>query len=294
MRRLNTCLVAGLVAVALAALTLLALYYTQPMWARGGAAYGAAPAKTAPESLALQAPALESGSLPVAPRNITYTASLWLEVADVEGAVGEVEGVAAQLGGYTASVDFQEGAAAKATVVVKVPAEKYREALDRLSKVGRVKSLSEKAVDVTNQWIDLSARLRNLRAEEDRLLQLLERATSISDVLAIEDRLAAVRYQAEFYEAQLRSLERSINYATVTVTLTPTVKPVEWPELDLAGAAVQGVKLAVGVVLALVTAVVGLSPLAVIGGAAYYAYRRLRASGMRGSGSRGTPSSHQA
>ena len=208
-------------------------------------------------------------------RNITYVATMSVSVDDVKEAVENAKNVAEQLGGYIASIDFSLDSAQKATVTLKVPASRYREAIDKISALGKLDRLQENAIDVTDQWVDLKARLNNLRAEEARLLQLLEKATSISDVLQIEDRLASIRYQIEFYEAQLRNLERTITYATITVNFTSKHKTIEWPSIDLASTLRDGIATALAVLSFLIIAIIGLTPIIVIGGIGWITYKQI-------------------
>ncbi|UNQ73427.1 DUF4349 domain-containing protein [Infirmifilum sp. NZ] len=168
------------------------------------------------------APSAPASTPSVSQRNITYSAEVEVSVENVSLAVTRAKSLAGETGGYVASVQLEASGGGSATVTLKVPASNYRRALDALSGLGRVDRVVERALDVTDQWVDLSARLRNLRAEEERLLQLLDKASSVSNVLQVEDRLSYVRYQIEFYDAQLRNLERSVVYATITVTFKPS------------------------------------------------------------------------
>ncbi|MGB9708788.1 MAG: DUF4349 domain-containing protein [Infirmifilum sp.] len=208
-------------------------------------------------------------------RNMSYIVYMSLSVQDVKSTVQSITVIAAKLGGYVSSTDFSEESGQRASVTIKVPAQIYKEAVKEISSLGRLDKLQENAIDVTDQWVDLNARLRNLKAEEDRLLQLLERATSISDMIQIEDRLSSLRYQIEFYEAQLKNLERSITYATINISISPSQKPLEWPSINPTAWIRDGVSLALNVISMIIIALIGLTPIIALVGASWIVYTRL-------------------
>jgi hypothetical protein len=86
---------------------------------------------------------------------------------------------------------------------------------------GKLLNLRETVQDVTNDYIDTQSRLTNLRAEQQRLLELLKQSSSLSDTLAIEQRLTDVEGQIESIEAHLNALNGQVTYYTVTITLQP-------------------------------------------------------------------------
>lgn len=87
-----------------------------------------------------------------------------------------------------------------------------------------VVSRSTDVADVTESYTDTEARLKTLRLQEERLLEILSKATELSDVLELESRLSDVRYQIESYEATLRSYDSRVSYSTLHITLQEVVE----------------------------------------------------------------------
>lgn len=90
---------------------------------------------------------------------------------------------------------------------------------------GTLNNLHETVQDVSNDYVDTTSRLKNLRTEQDRLLALLSQAKSLSDTLAIEQRLTDVEGQIEQIEAHLNALNGQTTYYMVTITLLPVYTP---------------------------------------------------------------------
>ena len=250
--------------------------YQQPQ--RAAPTGPAVPAKAESGSPATGGTATSSGDIEPPSRMITYTAEVSLESPDVQEAARRVEDVAKTLGGYVAWERVTLGEKPRAVVAIKVPADRYGEALEQIKSIGRLVSVSQNAQDVTNQYIDLQARLRNLKAEEQRLLELLGKARSVGEVLQVEDRLSRVRSQIEYLEALMKNLQRRIDYATITVTITaPTRQALPGP--DWGSILRDAVYTAYTVIAGLVILTLGLSPLWAIIGVAYIAYRHWRRRG---------------
>jgi Domain of unknown function (DUF4349) len=134
-------------------------------------------------------------------------------------------------------------------VTLRIPAASFDEALARLHEMdAEVVAESTREQDVTNQVVDLGARIDNLRASEASYRELAARAERVEDVLAVQTRLDDVRGQIEQLQAQLDGLEGQAALSTLTVTLVPRATPVEatteaWDpgtQLDNAVAALVG------------------------------------------------------
>lgn len=166
-------------------------------------------------------------------RLVIYTADLVLSVDDPQQAASEVAKLAEHMGGYVVSMEtYTVGAAeaaVEATVTVRVPAERYREALARIEGLAvRVEHRSEHSQDVTEEYVDLDARLHNLRVAEAKLQEIMDQATRTEDVLRVYQELVRIREQIEVLEGRKRYLEQSSAMARITVTLRrrPAATPV--------------------------------------------------------------------
>ena len=156
-------------------------------------------------------------------RKIVQTASMRLQVKEVGASFEEVGRVATSAGGFVASSSFSnQGDAQVASVTIRVPSSSYQNALSELRGLG-VKVVNEDArsSDVTAEFTDLDARLRNLEATEVQLLSLLSRATSIAEILQVQDRLNNTRSEIEQVKGRMALLTKLTDLATIAVHLAP-------------------------------------------------------------------------
>ncbi|NIM48169.1 MAG: DUF4349 domain-containing protein [Gemmatimonadales bacterium] len=179
----------------------------------------------AAEELAYQA--APSNLAPVAERMIIRTAELAIVVEDTETALLQVRGVATGLDGYVASADvWRVNEQLRGRVTIRVPAESFDTAMDQIKGLAvEVERENISAQDVTEEYTDLSARLRNLEATEEELLALLtevrEKTRQAEDVLAVHRELTNIRGQIEQIKGRMQYLERMTALATISVELIP-------------------------------------------------------------------------
>jgi len=160
---------------------------------------------------------------------IVYTGSLELEVTDVDAAVAQAEQLVRGLGGHVASSSASNLDKGKfATVTYRIPAERWSEALTGLKALaGRVVDEKTESEDVTAQVVDLDAQLANLRTTETAFQSIMDRATTITDVLKVQAELTKVRGDIERLTAQRDLLANRAALATLEVSFnTPPVAEV--------------------------------------------------------------------
>lgn len=116
-----------------------------------------------------------------------------------------------------------------ASMTIRIPAQQLDAFLSSVSEVSNVISRNDSVSDVTLQYVDMESHKKALTAEQDRLLELLEQAESVEDIITIESRLSDVRYQIESMESQLRTLQNQVSYSTVYLDIQEVEKltPVE-------------------------------------------------------------------
>ncbi|MFN2484702.1 MAG: DUF4349 domain-containing protein [Candidatus Limnocylindria bacterium] len=214
-------------------------------------------------------------------RRIIQIGEVSIEVEDVEATLTEVRAVASALGGYVAATEASDVADSGASLTLRIPAEQFDEALGRLHDVGEVLHESTHEEDVTSAIVDLEARIENLRASEVTYRSLLERATDIEDILAVQSRLDEVRSQIEQLDAQAQSLSGQADLSTLTVRLVPQPLPVEestegWNPGESAEQAVAALlTLGRGLLTALIWIAIVLLPLGIVFGVAALLVLRL-------------------
>jgi len=182
-------------------------------------------------------------------RLVIRTATQSMVVERVDVAEGSIRQIAAERGGYVLnSQSSGEAAARSATITIKVPAERFDETLATLGNLAQqIESQQIVGQDVTDEFVDLESRLRNLRALEARLLQFLEEARNVEDSLRVSQELSRTQGEIEQVQGRITYLRQSAALATITVSLRSVVVPsltatnVEWSPLRTARGALSGV-----------------------------------------------------
>jgi hypothetical protein len=183
-----------------------------------------APAKTGPvaelretDAMKEQAPAAADAP---AGRKIIRASSIEMVVLHPAEVADKITSLAEGLGGYLVSADGGGQNATAGTLTIRVPAEQFETARAEIRKLGlRVESEKVDAQDVSRQYVDQDANLRNLRAEEAGYLVILKQASTVKDMLAVTQRLSEVRGQIEQQQAELNALSRKIETVALTISL---------------------------------------------------------------------------
>jgi hypothetical protein len=218
-----------------------------------------------------------------ADRSIIKTGEITVEVENVPETTGAIRALALELDGFI-SASFQGEFEESATLTMRIPADRFDDALAAIHELdGEVKAEATREEDVTAAVIDIEARLENLRAAEAEYRELLDRAETVEDILAIQNQLFAVRGEIEAYEAQLEYYTDQVDLATLTVSLIPTPEPIQQASEDFDPAAIveEAVASLVSFGQWLVEAgiwflIVGIPALIVFGIVAFVAWRVVR------------------
>ena len=154
-------------------------------------------------------------------RKIVRTGAMELVVKDAPAAVAQLQALAERLGGYVESSNLtQVGDSMNGSVKLRIPAARFDEARSGAHGIGlRVQSESVEATDVTRQFVDLEASLRNFRAEEAQYLEIMKRASRTEDVLQVAEHLSDVRGRIERTQGELNLLSHQVEMSTLTVNL---------------------------------------------------------------------------
>lgn len=166
-----------------------------------------------------------SGDLGEIPeRMIVYTGDLAMVVADTDAVQRQIEVLVEEAEGYIASVEsytVSEGVR-RTDLSLRVPAETFNSTMDALRKMAlEVTRESVSTQDVTEEYVDLTARLRALEAKAARLEELMERAEDTEAVLEVYRELSATQVEIEQTKGRMQYLERQSAMATIHVELTP-------------------------------------------------------------------------
>lgn len=215
-------------------------------------------------------PAATAAGETVAPSMIIRTGQASIQVDSLELGVARVRLVAEQLGGYVANASLQAGhdQLRSATLEIKLPASRFDELVNRgLPSIGKVETVNQRADDVGEEFVDVTARVENKKREEQRLVQLLATRTGkLSDVVLIEEKLAEVREAIERMEGRMRYLRTRSAISTFNVTVHEAIPVVgqKGTTSVLAEAFVQAWRNFIGFLASLIAALGVLLPLGIL------------------------------
>ncbi|MFJ3641378.1 DUF4349 domain-containing protein [Streptomyces sp. NPDC090108] len=157
-----------------------------------------------------------------APDAVIRTASLTVQVADVQKALADARTAVEGAGGYVGeeSTGRDPDGHERTRVVLRVPAAKYEEVMSGLQGAGRLVERTARAQDVTDEVVDVDSRVRSQRASVARVRELMGRAEKLSDVVALEGELGRREADLEALLARQASLKDRVDLATITLSLS--------------------------------------------------------------------------
>lgn len=129
-----------------------------------------------------------------------------------------------ELGGYIQVSEvngnsYQYQTTRQGYLVARIPTDKLEGFISQVNDMGNVVSKRESVEDVTLNYVDIQSKIKALKTEQETLMQLLEKAESLEDIIKIQSRLTEVRYELESNESQIRTLDNLITYSTVTINI---------------------------------------------------------------------------
>lgn len=170
-----------------------------------------------------------AADLRVDQRAIIYTGTMRVQVDDVDAAAREATAIATRAGGFIGGDQRRSADAdAVAELQLRVPAPKFAGVVEEIAKLGRQQNREINTQDVTEETVDLDARITSQRARVDSARRLLARATSITDLVSLENELGRREADLASLEAKKRRLADLTALSTITVSLAgPAAKTTE-------------------------------------------------------------------
>ncbi|MCS7459255.1 DUF4349 domain-containing protein [Paenibacillus doosanensis] len=157
-------------------------------------------------------------------RKIIYQASLTMQVEQYEEASGKIEEAVKQAGGYVLQFDQNETAYEKyGNFVIKVPAGGFTSLLTQLEKIHSTSQKNVRGQDVSEEYVDLAARLKAKQVVESRLIAFMEKATKTDELLAFSNELGKVQEEIERIKGRMRYLDQNVSYSTVELRLSQKI-----------------------------------------------------------------------
>jgi hypothetical protein len=191
---------------------------------------------TAPAMPPSANPAFDSGSAAspdpiIVDKKLMQDGNLVLVVNKVEEGVSSLSVIAKKYGGDIAQVDYrnsEDSDKKRATVILRVPATSFQNALTD-AKALALSIVSENVTtrDVTEQFVDMQARLKTLKATEEQYLEIMQKTTRVEDTLNVSRYLSDVRVQIEQLQGQMNYISRLVDMSVITVYLSsePEINP---------------------------------------------------------------------
>lgn len=236
----------------------------------------------------------EAAQVGVQKQLIIRTGEVSIVVEDTEESLDAIANLAEARGGWVVSSNVyrRSDSAFSGTVTIRVPVDRFGDTMAAIQEMAlEVEQASQESQDVTEEYVDLSARLQNLEATATRVRGFLEEANDVEDALAVNQELSRLESEIEALKGRIQYLEQSATFSTITVTLTPDElsQPIEvggWRPAGVAKEAIEtlinGLELLAtvaiwGVIVFLPLALIVLLPVILIG---LWIRRRRRAAAL--------------
>lgn len=171
------------------------------------------------DSADYDAPQNGFGGIP-ANTKIIYTADINLETKEFDSASQALDQLVEALGGYYESRSLNQGGSYRSLgCTIRIPAERFSEFLSRAGEAAHVTSKHEYKDDISEAYYDSEARLATQQAKLERLLALLEQASTMEDIISLENAISETELQIEYLTGSLRKYDSLVSYSTITLYL---------------------------------------------------------------------------
>lgn len=211
-------------------------------------------------------------------RMIIYNGYISLETDDIDGILTRIRSLAEGYNGYVAGTSRSMiGNQAVADITIRIPQNKFHSVINDISTYGKVLDERTTSDDVTEQYIDLKARLKNLERLEESLTDLLNRTATVEEILKVEQELTRIRGDIDSLQGQLNYFERNVTMSMIKVTLREPPPPFTPPGMDWGETFETAIRILFALISGLIILIIAVLPLIVIIGIpAYYLQRRKR------------------
>jgi hypothetical protein len=158
-------------------------------------------------------------------RKLIRTFDMNIETKEFDTVLSGIQSKVQQLGGYIEQSSLDGGSEyysnynRYSNMTVRIPSDKLDGFIENVKDTANVTYISESTEDITLRYVDVESRKIALETERDRLLELLEKAETVEDIITIEGRLSEVRYKLESYASQLRTFDNQVDYSTVHISI---------------------------------------------------------------------------
>ncbi|MDD1656229.1 MAG: DUF4349 domain-containing protein [Methanomicrobiales archaeon] len=209
---------------------------------------------------------------------IIRTGSMSLEVPKVIPVVDTIAGIATANGGYlsSSSIYTMQGERRAATLTLRVPAGNFDATLSAIAATGKVLSQNVQQTDVTEEYVDLSARKKALTDQREQYRRLLEKAETVEEILKVQVEIERVQVELDRLQGRLTYLDSRIDLATLTVSLQEPEPVGGETGFSFVSAINEGIAGFLGMIAAVIILALTLLPLVVLAIIVYAVYRWYR------------------
>lgn len=158
-------------------------------------------------------------------QKLIKTVSMTMETKEFDPLIENIRSKVEELGGYIESSEVSGSSyysvyeSRYAWMTLRIPSDRLDGFVTIVSELGNVVNKNEFVQDITLQYVDVESHKKALETEQNRLLELLEKAESMEDIIAIESRLSEVRYELQSYGSTLRTFDNQVSYSTVELNI---------------------------------------------------------------------------
>lgn len=158
---------------------------------------------------------------------VISTADVILEVENLFDAYKSIREIAVKGNGYITSSNVSSTEGRKAgTMTIRLPVTGYEQGLEKIRALGKVISSNETGDDVTEEYVDLQSRIKNLRIEEATFQKLMKDAKQLQDILTVEEQLTRIRGEIEQVTGRMKLLEKQVSLSTINISFSEPVPSV--------------------------------------------------------------------
>lgn len=218
----------------------------------------------------------------VTKRMIIKTGTMGIEVEKYDDAASRVNDIVKKYGGYVSNTTSSQNSSGKkqGTLTLKVPADKYEALVSETGTLGKVMTQNINANDVTEQYVDLEARLKTQKELEQRLIKLLaEKTARLTDVVEVEQKLASVRQVIESIDGKMRYMRNQSEMSTLTLSLyEPAILTTSSGGgffYELGQSVKKGLRGFTDILAGMITIFIALLPVIILGVIIYWIIRRI-------------------
>ena len=195
-------------------------------------------------------PAASPSAGDIAVDKIIYSANATIETTDFDDTLTKLEALIAHYGGFIESSSVSGNnyyhtshgysSSRSASYRIRIPSRDFGTVMNSLSELGNVPYSNTYTENITSQYYDVQARLNAYRTQEQSLLDMMEKAETVKDLLEIQEQLSDVRYHIESLQSTLTNWDRQVSYSTITLSVeevqvyTPEAKLSFGEQLSLA------------------------------------------------------------